>query len=308
MQAGEDPSGAASLAEDFKRALDAHLAGEIAAAKRLYEALLARGPDARMAADAQTNLGAILRAQQDFAAAETCLDAAITLAPMAFSAYLNLGNLLFLQQRYEEAGAAYARVVELKPGATAAEFSLGLVHLATGRYETGWPLYELRADRADTVMRQLNFPEWDGGPLNGRSVFVWREQGYGDELQMARFIPQLKVAGAGRVTVAPTLSLLRLFSELPGVDEVMRCVGEVIIPQHDVWVLPFSLPKHLNVTLQELQSAPYLRAPPEARERWRGFAPRGGVGVVWHGNPAQVVERYRGLPSPDILRPLAAHA
>jgi tetratricopeptide (TPR) repeat protein len=297
---------AGSHAEAFKAALDRHLAGDLAVAKGLYRALLARGPARPMAADIQTNLGAILRSELDLDAAEACLRSAIELAPNNHGAHLNLGNLLYLQQRLEAAEVAYTRAMALRPGEAPVPFNLGLVHLAQGRYQTGWPLYELRPDHAATVMRKLSFPEWDGSPLDGRSVFVWREQGYGDELQMARFIPQLKAAGAGRVTVAPTVALLRLFSELSGVDQVVRCVGDVVIPPHDVWVLPFSLPKCLDVTLPTLPSAPYLRAPPEARAKWAGFAPKGAIGVVWHGNRVQPAERYRGLPSPDLLKPLAA--
>lgn len=299
--------GAASARPLFDEAVQRHKAGDIAEARRLYQAALELSPPSRLASDILTNVGALLRQEQDLAGAEASFNEAVRLAPANGAAWANLGNLLVLLLRYEEAEAAYLRALAVSPNDEALKYRLGLSHLGMGRYDTGFALYELREDRPATVLRQLSFPEWDGGPLEGRSVFVWREQGYGDELMMARFIPMLKKAGAGRVTVAPTAALIRLFSTLEGVDRVEQLVGRVTIPAHDVWVLPCSLPHKLGVMLETLPGAAYLSAPEEARAKWRGFAEPGSVGFVWHGNPAQPVERYRGLPSPDLLKPLERH-
>lgn len=291
----------------FKQAVEHHQAGRLDPARRLYEAVLAASPSRGLAGDTLANLGALLRAQGLYDEAEARLAEAVRVTPTNVSAQANYGNLLFLKQRYEAAEACYVRALALRPGDATQLYRLGLTHLGQGRYDTGLPLYELRDEKRSHPLHGLSFPEWDGSPLEGRSVLVWREQGYGDELQMARFIPALKAAGAGRVVVAPTNALIRLFSTLEGVDEVIELVGRVQVPAQDVWALPFSLPLRLGVGLGDLWPQPYLRAPDEARARWRGFAPEGGVGFVWHGNPAQPVEKYRGLPSPEMLAPLAEH-
>ncbi|ACG76886.1 TPR repeat protein [Phenylobacterium zucineum HLK1] len=297
----------AALRRLFDQAVQRHQAGDHAAAGRLYEAVLAGGPDRGLRADVLANLASILRNQDRFAEAEAALRDCLRLSPDHLSGLANLANLLIVAQRYEEARACIARSLALAPDDRLHRYRLGLAWLGEGDYAAGLPLYELRDDRARTPLRSMSTPEWDGGPLEGRSVFIWREQGYGDELQMARFIPALKAAGAGRVMVAPTRALVRLFGTLEGVDEVLEMTGRVAAPPHDVWALPFSLPHRLGVTLETLPAAPYLRAPEAARAAWKGFAPEGGVGFVWHGNPAQPVERYRGLPSPELLQPLAEH-
>lgn len=301
------PARAPDLQALFRQAVEHHKAGRLPEARRLYEAALPGAPSRAFAADTLANLGALLRTQGLYDEAEARLAEAVRIAPANFSAQSNYGNLLFLKQQYEAAEACYARALALRPGDATQLFRLGLTYLAQGRYEAGLPLYELRDEKRDHPLHGLSFPEWDGSPLEGRSVLVWREQGYGDELQMARFIPALKAAGAGRVVVAPTNALIRLFSTLDGVDEVIELVGRVAVPAHDLWVLPFSLPLRLGVGLDDLRPQPYLRAPDEARARWRGFAPEGGVGFVWHGNPAQPVEKHRGLPSPEMLAPLGEH-
>jgi hypothetical protein len=300
---------AANLRERFSAAVDAHRKGKIEVARRSYETLLALDPPDPLKADISINLGSILREADEFAQADRLLHQAVRLSPDNYSAYFNLANHLVHQQRYLEAEVAYMKAMALKP-AEDLQFRLSIALLGQGRWDTGLPLYERRPDRVTTPLRTLSFPEWDGSPLNGRSVLVWREQGYGDELMMARFISQLKTNGAGRVTVAPTVALLRLFSTLDGVDEVFEAVGEVAIPAHDVWVLPFSMPYRLGVTPQTVAMPGYLRAPDEARAKWAGFVEPGRktIGFVWHGNPVQRLERYRGLPSPHVLAPLAEHA
>jgi hypothetical protein len=304
---GQGP--AANLRERFSAAVDAHLKGRVEVARKGYEALLARDPPDPLKADISINLGSILREADEFAEADRLLHQAVRLSPDNHSAWFNLANHLVHQQRYEEAEVAYIKAMALKPQEDL-QFRLSIALLGQGRWETGLPLYERRPDRDTTPLRKLSFPEWDGSPLNGRSVLVWREQGYGDELMMARFIGRLKAHGAGRVTVAPTVALLRLFSTLEGVDQVFEAVGQVSMPRHDVWVLPFSLPYRLGATPGGVATGGYLRAPDEARAKWAGFVEPGRktIGFVWHGNPAQRLERYRGLPSPDVLAPLAEHA
>lgn len=304
---GARPS--ANLRERFAAAVDAHLKGQADDARRVYEDLLASDPPDRLKADISANLGSILREADEFDEADRLLHQAARLSPDNYSAHFNLANHLVHQQRYEEAEVAYMKAMALKPGEDL-HFRLSIAHLGQGRWDIGLPLYERRPDRAASPLRSLQFPEWDGSPLNGRSVLVWREQGYGDELMMARFISDLKAHGAGRVTVAPTVALLRLFSTLDGVDEIFEAVGQVTIPDHDVWVLPFSLPYRLGATPESVSAPGYLRAPDEARAKWAGFVPAGQktIGFVWHGNPAQRLERYRGLPSPQMLAPLAEHA
>lgn len=299
---------AANLRERFAAAVDAHRAGRTAQARTAYQALLALNPPDGLRADIGINLGSILRDADEFDAADRLLHESARLAPDNFSAWLNLANHLVFQQRYEDAEVAYMKAMALRPGEPL-HFSLSTPLLGQGRWETGLPLYERRPDRDATPLRKLSFPEWDGSPLNGRSVLVWREQGYGDELMMARFIGQLKAHGAGRVTVAPTIALLRLFSTLEGVDRVFEAVGQVSMPPHDVWVLPFSLPYRLGATPDTVAASGYVRAPDEARAKWSGFVEPGRktIGYVWHGNPAQRLERYRGLPSPATLAPLAEH-
>ena len=153
--------------------------------------------------------------------------------------------------------------------------------LAVGRYSEGWPLMAARTAVHPEVVPAISvdFPEWTGEPLAGKSIFVWLEQGFGDQIMLVRFASQLVERGA-RVTVACRPPLAALFSEVDAVDRVVAVARgqKVDIGDHDYWTRYFSLPWRLATTLETLPSAPYLRAPADRLARWKDYS---GIGVMW---------------------------
>ena len=188
-------------------------------------------------------------------------------------------------RQFAEAEAAYRRTLVLDPDYPSAAFDLGCVLLAMGRFAEGWSLYENRSARRRMAERALPFPEWRGEPLAGRRLLVWREQGFGDQIMMARFLPRLVAA---EVTYAGPEPLRRLFGQLP-VRFVAADPDRIAGAGYDYWVLPASLPERLGMTAESLSAAPYLagRAAPAA----------GCIGVTWRGAAGNVNDRFRSLPA-----------
>jgi hypothetical protein len=118
--------------------------------------------------------------------------------------------------------------------------------------------------------------------LAGRKLLVWPEQGFGDQILAARFLPRLQ--GATSLVCQPELS--RLFAHLP-VDQTPHA-ERVRAPAYDCWTLPFSLPLWLMRDDGDLATAPYLRGQSRVA---------GGVGVVWRGNALP----YPGRSLPEAL-------
>jgi hypothetical protein len=78
--------------------------------------------------------------------------------------------------------------------------------------ELGWMLLEARRaiPGARTPQPGFAFPEWRGEPLAGRRIVVVGEEGAGDQIMFARYVPQLQRRGAEAVfvcldTLAPIL-------------------------------------------------------------------------------------------------------
>jgi len=185
---------------------------------------------------------------------------------------------------YAEAVDLYREVLRRRPGLAIAEENLCLALLGAGDLTEGFARYDIRFTRElGRVPRPgLSFPEWRGEPLAGRSILVWMEQGFGDQIMLGRFVPVLAAGGAAVSILAPP-PLTRLFRSLPA--RVIEASGEMQIPRHDFWIMPGSIPSRLGVSEATLPKAAYLPGAPGGR----------GAGVAWRGDPRHPTNAARSL-------------
>jgi len=186
---------------------------------------------------------------------------------------------------YAAAVELYREVLRARPGFSPAEENLCLALLAAGDYAEGFRRYDIRFTRklGRVAKPALSFPEWRGEPLAGRSLLVWMEQGFGDQIMFARFIPVLAAMGAEISLLAPP-PLVRLFASLPA--RIIAAEGRVAIPPHDFWIMPASIPGLLGVTEAAIPAAPYLPGAPSGS----------GIGVASRGDPRHPNDSERSLP------------
>jgi tetratricopeptide (TPR) repeat protein len=210
-----------------------------------------------------------------------------------------LGNLLVEKAAFDRAELEYRTGMALAPEDQTCRLALSGLLLKLDRYAEGWPLMEARVELNPDTVPPVNvaFPQWTGQPLNGGSVLVWYEQGFGDQIQFCRFAQTLKARGAGHVAFACRPPLVDLLKTAPGIDEIIPAAqGAVItIRTYDFWTRYFSLPGALGITLGTLPNGPYLSAPADRRERWKGFS---GVGLAWRASPTGFNGRNKTLPEP----------
>ena len=185
--------------DSFEHGLALQRAGRFAEATEVYRQLAATVLTINIA----INLGVCLVELGDRDGAEHYLGLAARQRP-------DDGNVRrLLAAAYGESGRTELAERELlaalaaNPGDKAAELALGGLYLSLGRYAEGWPLMAARAALHPAVVPpvMLDAPEWRGQPLAGKSVLVWVEQGFGDQIQMARFANSLKARGAAWVTL-----------------------------------------------------------------------------------------------------------
>lgn len=201
-------------------------------------------------------------------------------------AWNNLGGLYAALGRDAAAEDAFVQAGRADPAALGPKYGLALVHLRTGRFDTGWRLYEARRGLPglNVPNPRPGYPEWRGEDLGGRRLLVVREQGLGDQIQFARFLPELGARGAETIFLCdpPVEGLMAGLA-----DRVVPAAPGVAYPAADLWVLQMSLPLRLGLTLDSLSGAPYLAAQPR-----RG----GGIGIKAEGSPAHPHDRHRSLP------------
>lgn len=241
----------------------------------------------------------------DYSEAERLYRLAAERDPQNVDCRLNLGILLRNTGRPQEAQPVLEAALALEPQRIALQWALGLTLLALGDYAAGWPLYERRREVFAMAAPKLPIPEWTGQPLAGQRIAVFPEQGVGDAIQFARFLPLLVEQGA-QVLLLCQPSLSALFAgAFPGV-EAKALVGQIDLGEIDVWAPMLSIPHRLGVTLETLPARPYLAA----TSRPPGEVLRIGLttmGNANHENDArrsldpQSARRLRDLPGVDVV-------
>src|SRR5581483_11425245 len=93
------------------------------------------------------------------------------------------------------AEACYGRALEQTPGNAEIHVNRALLNLLRGRFAEGWDEYEWRWKKKDATPPSFREPEWTGEPLNGRTILVYCEQGFGDSIQFVRYAPLVKEMG-----------------------------------------------------------------------------------------------------------------
>jgi hypothetical protein len=114
-------------------------------------------------------------------------------------------------------------------------------------------------------------------------VLVWHEEGFGDTLQFARYLPMLVERGAAVIASVPA-PLVRLLRGMQGISVVQA--GDGSLPSHDFQTSFLSLPHAFGTTTRNVPVTPWLAADPDLAAAWAARLPRDGVraGLVWSGH------------------------
>ncbi len=299
-------------------AIALHRTGNLTGAGRLYRAAIAEDPDDVVS---HNLLGMVLQQQGDLPAALAEIERALALKsdyPQGFNnrgivkqaqgrigeaiedyrlalmlrpdfpkAQVNLGSALEREARLGEALACYEAAIALEPDYAEAQWNRSLVLLALGQFEEGWRAYEWRWRIPASAKDRRHFTQglWDGADLAGRTLLVHGEQGFGDQIQFARYLP-LVAARGGRVIFECAPALVRLFAGLPGVAQVLA--KGMPLPPFDLQIPLLSLPRVFGTTLHTVPAkTPYLQPPAEALRRWQrwlAMLPRPHIGLAWRGS------------------------
>ncbi|SDH81228.1 Tfp pilus assembly protein PilF [Paraburkholderia phenazinium] len=200
---------------------------------------------------------------------------------------------------------------ELLPDNPRMQFNLAATQLRLGDFERGWKQYrwhEALPENHDLV--RPGYPEWQGEPVAGCRFLLVGEQGLGDQLQFLRLADWLHRQGAS-VDVWVEAPLGELARNAAGVHAAWTTVPP---GPYDYWCRMLRMPEHMKLEPSMLPLAmPYLTAAPDDARRWqkrldaidaidaiddadRSATRRKRIGLVWAGNPAYGLDRFRSIP------------
>jgi tetratricopeptide (TPR) repeat protein len=221
------------------------------------------------------NYGLLLFAQGNLSAAYKMARKAEALDP-SYPPML-LGNILRAWGHPEEAAVCFARVRALLPHFADAYASEAMARLQMGDIEEGFALWEKRPDLSSDPSK---LPFWQGQKVS--ALMLYEDQGLGDAIQYLRYIPLLKKR-ADYLTLRLREPLVDLCEK--NFPDVGVFLENELEPLAEARCRLSSLPFFFSTRLNNIPSAPYLKAPDS--ERWRDrlrtvSSPR--IGLVWAGN------------------------
>jgi len=268
-----------------------------------YDKAIALQPQAPEAWNNRANVR-LAHGQLDAALAD--LDQALRLKPDYAEACHNRGNVLSELGRHAEAIASYQRAVDLKPAAHDMRRSLGMACLRSGEFARGWAHSEgrLPAWMAKEWLDTKDSPRWQGEDLAGRTILLRSEQGLGDTIQFARYVPPLVAQGAKVVLEVqkPLLSLLA--GPMSAWEQVCLIAQGQALPAFDCYCPLMSLPLVFKTDLGHVPAPLPIQADAARIEKWQallGERSRPRVGIVWRGNAAHVDDHRRSMRLQDLL-------
>jgi tetratricopeptide (TPR) repeat protein/cellulose synthase/poly-beta-1,6-N-acetylglucosamine synthase-like glycosyltransferase/serine acetyltransferase len=313
--------------------------GKIDEAIQIYEKAVAMQPDY---ADAYCNLGNAYKEKGELERAVGCYEKALAVNPADEDSLYNLGNIFRELGKFDEAIESYRKAVKIKkdhldarnnlcvvlkekgslgeaekccrklikmaPDYPDARWNLALIQLLSGRFEEGWKGYEWRWKKPDFAEAQRGFPQplWTGSNIDGKTILIHAEQGYGDVIQFIRYAPMIAERGT-RVMVECQHGLKSLIATVEGVSKVFAR-GEAL-PDFDVHCPILSLPGAFATTLETIPATiPYIAADLSVFNRWREKIQADStanlkVGIAWAGSPGHKNDKNRSCPF-DRLLPL----
>lgn len=123
----------------------------------------------------------------------------------------NKGNAYFAQKRYLDAEVCHKQAINLNKYFYEAHSNLSFLYLAQSNFSQGWNEYEHRLNTADFHTKKLNSSNelWDG-KAEIDSLFIWSEQGIGDQVLYAGLFAEIQKI-VKRLVVSVDQKLLSIF-------------------------------------------------------------------------------------------------
>jgi uncharacterized protein (TIGR03032 family) len=290
-----------SPAVHFQRGTALYRAGQLQEAIAAYRQCVALDP---AFPHARYHLGVALGDAEQYAEAVPWLQQVLAAEPEHAEAWNSLGYCYSRLGQPAQAVACYEQAIGLRPDYAQAHLNLGLTLLQLGDYPRGFAEYEWRWQTGQYPPFQCPHPQWDGHPIPTRTLLIHTEQGAGDAIQFARYLP-LAAQRCGKLILVCPPDLMPLLATLPGIAQI-RNAGAITVAEFDTYLPLLSLPRVFGTTRATIPATvPYVDVAALRRRKDATALPHlepsacPRVGLVWAGSPTYKHDRQRSCALQD---------
>jgi TPR repeat/Glycosyltransferase family 9 (heptosyltransferase) len=238
--------------------------------------------------DCWNNRGIAMAEVGLYDAARASFQQSLSLAP-SVEPHVMCGGMFAHLMKLEEAVAEFRAALQIDPQLQDAHLKLGVLLLALGQWEEGWKEYEWRwFDNPLPTRAYRAFPKWRRQDLEGKTILLYSEQGFGDEIMSLRFINDLHnycvmeyEAQPPRIILEVRPSMFRLARESFPFATVIAS-GDTYPSEIDYSIPLLDIPMELDIDKPELLSSKkYLQVPSSLTAQW--YDRLGGTDIVQVG-------------------------
>lgn len=192
--------------------------------------------------------------------------------------YLERGIQFLRQNNFALAVSDFDNVLMFDPNNKYAHYNRGMALLALGNYPEGFRehdwVYQIFHWRGfgpvqNDIDRVVKLPLWNG--IEHKRALIYHELGWGDAIQVCRYLPELQ--RRGDITLVIDQLLARLMKNQFGVDVVVAVPTD--LTEFDCRLPLFGAMSVLHQTVATIPNAPYIDA------NWRRTG--GKIGIGWAG-------------------------
>lgn len=251
-----------------------------------------------------SNFGLALANQGKLAEAIALFDKALSAHPLLANVYVNRAYAHKKKHDLPKAIADLKRALEITPLAAAAHYALGCAYIQNEDYECGWPHYEWNwhVSSMPKFRPTTDIPNWYGEDLTDKKLLVFVEQGIGDTLMCARYLPLLenryknikisviceKKLKTLLETSFPFLHSILIKEDLKNDDKI----------EADYMVAFGSLPSVFKTTIADVPAqVPYIKA--RSPKNYKDAQTRFVIGITWSSQSLDAGHK-RSLPLSDL--------
>lgn len=214
--------------------------------------------------------------------AERNYEQVIKLAPTMHEAWHDLGVAVVSQGRVRESLQYFQKAIDFVPDRADYHHHLSLMLLLDGQEAAGWDRMQWRLN-VQGICGSFPHPEryWKGEPLAGKTITVRTEQGWGDTIMFASYLPWL----------AEQAKKVYVFCQRPMVEWISYFYPQVKAWPHDA-PPPLDFDYHVNIMcLPRLTKWEESYRVPKCKE-----LAGEGIGINWFGSPTHKADHLRTVP------------
>lgn len=212
--------------------------------------------------------------------------------------YFNLGTAEHNAGLYQAALEHYNRCLEIQPNQYSTIWGRSRLLMMLGEFEKGWEDWQHRWKSKSLEAYYRDFPgkKWQGESGKDLKIFIYIEQGLGDQIQFLRYLPMV-AERVGHIYLETAVEMRRLVENMPGITDIV--LKNASPPAYDYYIALMDLGYIFKTCLETIpDNIPYLNP----LEKMNLLLPmpnkknsRLKVGVAWRGNPAHKNDIERSI-------------